>query len=208
MYRADIIAAAWALSAAGGSPREVAEALGVGRSTVQRWLAGDVGALVDSRAGTAAAGCSSRCRVIEDLPAETYAFLLGLYLGDGHISTGRNGVHRLTISCADDYPDILRACADAMAAVMPQSKVGFAQKPGCVAVNSYSMHWVCLFPQHGAGKKHERAIVLRPWQEAIVAAHPAPLVRGLIQSDGCRVMNRVQRQGLQQHVGRRHGHLH
>lgn len=53
------------------------------------------------------------------------------------------------------------------------------------------MHWPCLFPQHGSGRKHERPIVLVPWQQAIVAAHPWPLIRGLIHSDGCRTTNRV-----------------
>jgi hypothetical protein len=46
-----------------------------------------------------------------------------------------------------------------------------------------------LFPQHGPGRKHERPIVLEPWQQAIVDAHPGPLLRGLFHSDGCRVTN-------------------
>jgi hypothetical protein len=30
----------------------------------------------------------------------------------------------------------------------------------------------CLFPRHGLGKKHERPIVLGPWQAAIVDTAP------------------------------------
>jgi hypothetical protein len=56
-------------------------------------------------------------------------------------------------------------------------------------VVSYSAHWPCLFPQHGPGKKHERPIVLEPWQHAIVDAHPWEFIRGLIHSDGCRITN-------------------
>jgi len=51
--------------------------------------------------------------------------------------------------------------------------------------------WPCLFPQHGAGRKHERRIALVPWQEAIVELEPGKLLRGLIHSDGCRILNRV-----------------
>jgi hypothetical protein len=53
-----------------------------------------------------------------------------------------------------------------------------------------------LFPQHGPGRKHERPIVLAGWQQEIVDAHPWPLIRGLIQSDGCRAINRVTVHGV------------
>jgi hypothetical protein len=56
-------------------------------------------------------------------------------------------------------------------------------------VKVYSRHLPCLFPQHGPGRKHERRIVLEPWQRAVVDAHPGELVRGLIHSDGSRVTN-------------------
>jgi hypothetical protein len=48
---------------------------------------------------------------------------------------------------------------------------------------------VCLFPQHGPGKKHARSIELAPWQRQIVGASPQLLLRGLIHSDGCRFIN-------------------
>ena len=53
-------------------------------------------------------------------------------------------------------------------------------------------HWPDLFPQMGPGRKHERPIVLAPWQREIVDAHPWPFVRGLIHSDGCRTVNRFK----------------
>jgi hypothetical protein len=56
-------------------------------------------------------------------------------------------------------------------------------------VKSYSSHWPCLFPQHGPGEKHERAIVLRSWQREIVDGARWEFVRGLVHSDGCRVTN-------------------
>ncbi len=46
------------------------------------------------------------------------------------------------------------------------------------------------FPQHGAGKKHKRPIVLVDWQQEIVDCFPKPFIRGLIHSDGSRVLNR------------------
>jgi hypothetical protein len=39
--------------------------------------------------------------------------------------------------------------------------------------------------------KHERPIVLEPWQRELVAATPWALLRGLIRSDGCVFINRT-----------------
>jgi Zn/Cd-binding protein ZinT len=58
----------------------------------------------------------------------------------------------------------------------------------CVEVSLYSKHWPCLFPQHGPGKKHMRPIRLEPWQEVLVKEGTEEFVRGLIDSDGCRVV--------------------
>jgi hypothetical protein len=52
-------------------------------------------------------------------------------------------------------------------------------------------HWPCVFPQHGPGMKHQRRIELAAWQASIIAEQPTSLLRGLIHSDGCRVINRV-----------------
>jgi hypothetical protein len=55
-----------------------------------------------------------------------------------------------------------------------------------VIVNAYSNAWPALFPQHGAGRKHLRPIVLEAWQRRVVEQHSIEFVRGCIESDGCR----------------------
>jgi len=77
--------------------------------------------------------------------------------------------------------------------VMPTSSVFRRPKHGCTSVDSWSRHWPCLFPQHGPGRKHERRIILQPWQQTIVDAYPGQFVRGLFHSDGYRGLNRVKR---------------
>lgn len=67
------------------------------------------------------------------------------------------------------------------------NKVGFVRLAGYHEVHSHSKHWICMFPQHGPGRKHERPIVLADWQQRIGDRFPAPFIRGLIHSDGCRV---------------------
>jgi hypothetical protein len=58
-------------------------------------------------------------------------------------------------------------------------------------VSLYSGHLECLFPQHGAGLKHRRRIVLESWQSEIVDVAPWPLIRGCIRTDGCAFINRT-----------------
>ncbi|MER5715930.1 helix-turn-helix domain-containing protein [Streptomyces sp. NPDC002132] len=118
-----------------------------------------------------------------------YSYLLGLYLGDGCISAHPRGGYHLRIACADAWPGLIRQCREAIVKVRPAVGVYALQKQGCVMVTSYSRHWPLLFPQHGPGRKHERPIVLDPWQQVIVDAHPWDFVRGLIHSDGCRLTN-------------------
>ncbi|WP_381799606.1 helix-turn-helix domain-containing protein [Streptomyces niveus] len=118
-----------------------------------------------------------------------YAYLLGLYLGDGCISSHPHGGNYLRIACADAWPGLIELCRAAVVAVRPGVSVCVVQKQGCVMVTSYDRHWPCLFPQHGPGREHERSIALVDWQQEIVEAHPWELIRGLVHSDGCRNMN-------------------
>lgn len=98
----------------------------------------------------------------------------------------------MEISCALKYPGLINETVSAINAVLPANLVSQRLRPGCAQVGVYSMHLPCLFPQHGPGAKHTRKIVLEPWQKGIVDVYPARLVRGLIHSDGCRIMNRVR----------------
>ena len=111
-------------------------------------------------------------------PQWDYAYLLGLYLGDGCISVGGDpakGVWALRIFCADAWPGLRAECQAAMSAIRPANKVSLRPRDGCTEVISYSRHWPCLFPQHGPGKKHLRVIKLDLWQQEIVDRHPGAL---------------------------------
>jgi hypothetical protein len=126
--------------------------------------------------------------VFDDLPMKAYCYLLGLYLGDGCISR-MNRVWKLRISLDKRYPGIIDGCRSAINAVMPGQDASIDWQPqGCAVVGLYSKHWPCLFPQHGPGKKHLRPITLEPWQQQLVDQAPEDFIRGLIHSDGCRVI--------------------
>lgn len=96
------------------------------------------------------------------------------------------------------YQRIIAECASAVGKIASGNRVLVQPikhpnypRPGHVEISAFWKHWPCLFPQHGAGRKHERRIILEPWQQSIVTDHPEQLIRGLIQSDGCRFINPI-----------------
>lgn len=186
------------LAADGKSQAAIARQLSVSRAALREWssLGYEVVAARRRAAGVGDACTPEACPARANAITPTYAYLLGLYLGDGCLSRGPRNVWRLRVFCCDAYPALMSECRHAMSRVMPASKVGSAQMTGCTEVHSDSKHWICVFPQHGPGRKHERPIELAEWQQAIADRYPEALIRGLIHSDGCRVTNRVKVRGV------------
>ena len=126
-------------------------------------------------------------------PAD-YAELLGLYLGDGHITL----LARSSTATANARREV-SARRRRSRGLDRSRRAGEQGRPAVPARRTdgdapcYHRHWTCLFPQHGPGKKHDRAIELEPWQRALVAEARSLLLRGLIRSDGCVFINRTGR---------------
>lgn len=171
----------------GARNAEVARSLNVPLGTVGYWKHLD-----RARRGECPGRHDPKCPRCDgrDLDEPAYSYLLGLYLGDGHISHySEHRVPNLMITCTESWPGLMDACEAAMGAVFPENSTCRVRRTGCTNVKVYSKHLHCLFPQHGPGKKHERRIVLESWQQSIVDAHPWEFIRGLIHSDGCRITN-------------------
>ena len=176
----------------GLSQAEVARRTGIPRPTVREWAAIGITNVLARRTRLHSADQSVSCRWVLEAPAAPYAYLLGLYLGDGCLSLHRAGVYRLRIALDERYPSIIDECEVAMAQILPNT-VGRVAGQGCVSVNAYSRHWPCLFPQHAAGRKHLRPIRLEAWQDRIALdEEPRMLLRGLVHSDGYRGTNRIK----------------
>jgi len=192
MYSREIVDEALLLHSLGRTDREVATSLGVSVQAVRHWRTrGQHAHSTQPRLAERLAYCPICAK--GELVGSAYSYLLGLYLGDGCITRHRRGVHYLSVFCTDEYPSLVRQCEEAMQAVFPCCSPFRVQRTGCIEVKSASKHWPCIFPQHGAGKKHSRPIVLADWQEEVLHKHPHELARGLFHSDGCRVNNRVRK---------------
>jgi hypothetical protein len=170
------------LVAGGLSDYEVARRTGIPRATVQNWRRRPL-------------------RLRKPLPPApgdwqppdpwAYAYLLGLYLGDGHIAVSDKGSAAVLRLYMDErYGLIIAAAANVIRRTVPGPAVRVHPRPGSVAVCASSRVWPVAFPQHGPGRKHERPIRLTGWQVQLTTRHPKALLRGLIHSDGCRTVNR------------------
>jgi len=172
---------------------------GIPRTTVRDWRRR--GAPGGSRLRRAAEVDCPRCgnQLLEDEAA--YAYLLGLYLGDGCISEDPR-TYRLRIFLDARYPGIIEDAKRAVSAMRPtkRTRISVVDRVGWLELVSYWQHWPCLFPQHGPGKKHLRPICLVQWQDDVVAGHPHMLLRGLIHSDGYRGINRVKGTGYPRYM--------
>lgn len=178
------VEAVTALLDLGLSDYEVARRTGVSRGTVQRWRR-------DGRPMRRSAGRRFVC------DPEAYPYVLGLYLGDGHVDDHRHGSPLLRITNDSRYPRLVESAANALGIVFPDSNVGRYRFPaaGKTVLQVCSPSVLLAFPQHGRGKKHERRIVLEDWQRELTEACPEQFLRGLIESDGCRSINRVKTAG-------------
>jgi len=188
VHRPEIRSAALALAQQGVNDCEIARRLGVPRTTVRDWRRPRYFANF-----VCCPRCWHRLRPLAFSDAD-YAELLGLYLGDGHISAlARTQRLRIFLDAkhqvvVDEAEALLRRC-------FPNNPVGRALvEEGAEAILFvHSAHLSCLFPQHGPGKKHDRPIVLESWQQHVVDAAPWDFLRGCIRSDGCVFVNRTGR---------------
>lgn len=169
----------------------IARLVGISRATIRDWRTGRVRAGGSTARRNYCPMCSG-----SSFNTDSYAYLLGLYLGDGCISACHRGVFKLRVSLDTKYPGIIAACRaniETLVVDRPLSS-GTVACLGCTEVYSYWKHWPCAFPQHGAGRKHLRSVKLVNWQREIADRHPHLLLRGLIHSDGYRGLNRIERQ--------------
>ena len=160
--------------------RRISRMTGIARQTIRTWRSRNFESL--SRPPTAWS------------PGVQYAYVLGLYLGDGSLSQpGRCRTHTLDIACDGLYTSIVAEAVRALENVFPGAPVRTFQgrDTRCLRVRITHPAILSAFPQHGAGRKHERKIELVDWQRVLTCRYPQAFIRGLIHSDGSRCINQV-----------------
>jgi hypothetical protein len=191
MHSAAVREHAHALISSGLNDCEIARRTGLPRTTIRDWRRPRY--VPRTPIAPTCPRCGRPTRSMS-FSASDYAELLGLYLGDGHLARMPRTWH-LRIFLDSKYPEIIADAEDLLTRCLPDNRVGrvYAHEGRMTIVSAYSQHFPCLFPQHGAGKKHERLIRLEEWQQQAIDAAPWPFLRGCIRSDGCSFVNRTGR---------------
>jgi hypothetical protein len=164
----------------GVADREIARSTGVPRTTVGSWR----------RSPHRSARFRQPDRNWRPDDPRAYSYLLGLYLGDGHIVL-KGASARICITLDAQYGDLVAEAEGALATAFPRAAVSRRRRPTSrttdLTLSDPSLPYA--FPQCGPGRKHERVIRLEDWQLALTNASPESLIRGLVHSDGCRSTN-------------------
>jgi hypothetical protein len=139
------------LLAEGLSDYRAAQVTGVPRSTVLRWRN------MDMPPGKHAAG-ADLATSWEAHDAAAYCYLLGCYLGDGHLIHRPPNGWALRIAADQQYDGIAREIIAAIETTFPgRAPSRFASSSGASDVIQVSHPAVArAFPQHGPGHKHLR----------------------------------------------------
>jgi transcriptional regulator with XRE-family HTH domain len=184
-YEVDSYLAVMSLLGMGISDSAIAAKTGVGSGTVRRW-----------RRATKPPSAVLRSQIADtwSVPVDaTYCYLLGAYLGDGTVGLKPPNAWNLRIFSDRRYESISREIIAAMRTTFPGARPRVQPWLGEGDVLTISHPAIPrAFPQHGRGRKHQRAIVLADWQLELTRANPGSLIRGLIHSDGCRAINRFK----------------
>jgi hypothetical protein len=167
----------------GVSDWRIALRTGIPRSTVRDWR---------RRASPPGSRRAPR-DVLNWRPPEpaAYAYLLGLFLGDGCLIRRGGASPQLVLTLDARYPEIIGDAVSAIRKTVPGLNVPRAARAGCIALLASHPVWATAFPQGMArGRKHQRRIELTDWQRELTHDFPTSLLRRLIHSDGCRSINR------------------
>lgn len=195
MHPPETRAHALALIRAGHNDCDVSRRTGIPRTTIRDWRRPRYLPRANGRHGTRS-HCI-RCREPTGpvrWSCEDYAELLGLYLGDGHI-TELARTSRLRLFLDSKHQEVVSDSRDLLKRVFPCNRVGShcAHEGRLTILQVHSKHLLCMFPQHGPGQKHLRTIALAEWQQELTRRAPWHLLKGLIRSDGCSFVNKTGR---------------
>lgn len=177
MYNNEIIESAKKLREYGLNLSQISKELNLSRSTLREWFS-------ENGSNKQLEDFFTRFEKSPEVRA-SYYYLLGQYLGDGHISKNSRTL-KLRIFATLKYDNIINEITNAMSCVFPDNKVYQEHKKNCEAITVNSNQMNVIFPQHGEGKKHTRKIELVDWQLKYLEENSRYLARGLFHSDGCR----------------------
>jgi intein/homing endonuclease len=113
------------------------------------------------------------------------AYIIGIALGDGNLSSPNGRATRLRITCDLKYPKLIQKIQTSLATLLPQNKVSIVKRPEkCIDISCYSNKWENLLEwSANKGSKLIQGVSVPNW---IKINHECKIncLRGLMETDG------------------------
>jgi len=116
---------------------------------------------------------------------ELQAYIIGLALGDGNLSSPGGRTARLRITCDKKYSFLYKKIISSLASLLPDNKVGIVDRDiSCLDVSVYSNHLENLLGWTAkGGSKFVQKVSVPNWIKENIA-YKINCLRGLIETDG------------------------
>lgn len=186
----------------GLSDYKVSEKLGISRPNIQRWRKQyfSNSSKMMKRKEILEASALKRYgdpnnMDVTKLPSDSYAYILGMYLGDGCLSKSTKcRTCTLYITQNREYDIVVNDCLNHLKNLMKEfdiePTVVYRKNSKACDIKINSVYTLKLFPQHGEGLKHDRKINLEDWQWTHVEKEPWMFIKGLMHSDGSKYFDK------------------
>lgn len=176
-YTSDVIKQILLEFKSGKNKSKIAMEYGIPRSTLRYWIDNENTISVQKISDK---DISLIIKEIEN-NKEIYNYILGLYLGDGCISLNKMS-YKLRITQDEKYPISIVDIKNKMDLFFNKNANVCNGDGKCKILTIYDKNLPLYFPQHGAGKKHDREIILSDYQRDNIDF--LYLMKGLWMSDG------------------------
>jgi hypothetical protein len=111
------------LRAKGYTGHAVARLTAIPQTTVANWLRGNTPGDPPRGRDGHCPRCGAPAHDFEQLPGPTYSYLLGIYLGDGHICRQTRGSYSLRVALDAAYPEIVAEVAAAIELIRKRGRL-------------------------------------------------------------------------------------
>ena|SRR3989344_4025049 len=122
---------------------------------------------------------------------ELQAYIIGLALGDGNLSSPGGRTTRLRVTCDKKYPFLYKKIITSLESLLPDNKVGIVDRDiNCLDVSIYSNYLEDLLGWKAkGGSKFLQKVSVPNWIKGN-KAYKINCLRGLIETDGSIYMDR------------------
>ncbi len=125
---------------------------------------------------------------------ENLSYVIGVAIGDGNLSNPNGRTVRLRVTCATQYPNLIRQIKKSIEKVFPHNKVSLVKrKETYLDVSCYSNKWESILGWRASGgSKYKQSVSVPQWIKEN-KRYSMKCLQGLLVTDGSLYLDRGYR---------------